>query len=242
MRRPLARLVDVILEATIVGSWSRLGYLARKRLERWPELTSYSMEGKVVVLSGATSGVGRATAMALANQGARLWLVVRDEQRGERAREQVIAATGNNDVSIVVADLVDFGAIREAAEQLSTREASIDALVHVAGVLARTREETDAGVELTLATHLLGPWVLTKALRPALAAGEPGRVLWTSSGGMYAQRFELSGLEMPAASYKGATAYARAKRAQVVLADVLSREYAADRIVDGRQSGAGEGP
>ncbi|MGI9659002.1 MAG: SDR family NAD(P)-dependent oxidoreductase [Gaiellaceae bacterium] len=230
MMRAFARAVDAILEVTIVGSWSRLGYSIRRRLYRWPDLGSYPMHGKVVVLSGATSGIGRCAAEILARQGARLWLLVRDEGRGQAVRDELASRSGNGDIHVVVADLGDFDQIRAAAAHVAECETVVDVLIHLAGVLPSRRVETAAGVELTLATHLLGPWVLTKGLRPRLAAAGSGRVLWMSSGGMYTQRLALDRLEMSATDYKGATAYARAKRAQVVLAQQLSKEYSTDGV------------
>lgn len=231
MSSPVARVVDALLEATIVGSWSRLGYNARRSLYAWPELDTYSMEGKVILLSGATSGIGGASARVLAGQGARLWLLVRDAHRGEAVRDQLIAESGNSEIRVVTADLGDFDAVRDAAKQVCESEASLDVLIHLAGVLPARRIETSAGVELTLATHLLGPWVLTTSLWPLLAAADSSRVLWMSSGGMYAQRLQLEELEMPAEGFKGATAYARAKRAQVVLVQQLAKRSRGDGVV-----------
>jgi dehydrogenase/reductase SDR family protein 12 len=228
--RPFARTVDALLEATILASWSRSGYRIRRRLCQWPDIESYSMEGKVVVISGATSGIGRSVAETLARQGARLWLLVRDQKRGQAVRDEIASASGNSDIHVVVADLGDFEQVRDAAARVADRETAVDVVIHLAGVLPARRLETAAGVELTLATHLLGPWVLTTSLRPLLAAADSSRVLWMSSGGMYSQRLDLDRIEMAAADYKGATAYARAKRAQVVLAQESSKDFMMDGV------------
>ena len=228
--RVLARAFDALLEATIVGSWSRLGFRARRRLSRWPALDTYSMDGKVVLLSGATSGIGHCVAQTLARQGARLWLLVRDEGRGVAVRDDLVTESGNDKIDVVIADLGDFDKVRAAAAHVAQRETSLDVLIHLAGVLPRRYTETAAGVELTLAIHLLGPWVLTSGLRSLLAAPGSSRVLWMSSGGMYTQRLVLDRLEMGPENYKSATAYARVKRAQVALVQQASTEFLADGV------------
>jgi NAD(P)-dependent dehydrogenase (short-subunit alcohol dehydrogenase family) len=107
----------------------------------------------------------------------------------------------------------------------------VDVLVHNAGMLADDREETAQGHELTLATHVLGPLLLTCLLRPKLAAAGGARVVWVSSGGMYAQSLDLEGFVSESErDFDGVAAYAQAKRMQVVLAEVLARQLAPDRI------------
>ena len=93
----------------------------------------------------------------------------------------------------------------------------LDVLVHNAGSLTPERAVADDGTELTVASQLLGPFLLTNLLLPPLRRSGPGRVITVSSGGMYSQRFDLDQLEMGAADYDGVTAYARVKRAQLVL-------------------------
>ena len=108
-------------------------------------------------------------------------------------------------------------------------------LVHNAGALTRTYRTTPDGVERTLATHVLGPYVLTAALAPLLFSSTPGpgddgglpsTIVTVSSGGMYSQRFDLGSLEASPADYDGVAAYARAKRAQLVLADAWATRFA----------------
>jgi dehydrogenase/reductase SDR family member 12 len=106
----------------------------------------------------------------------------------------------------------------------------VDVLVHNAGMLADDREETAQGHELTLATHVLGPLLLTCLLRPKLAAAGGARVVWVSSGGMYTARLSAADAEWRERPFDGVAAYAQAKRMQVVLAEVLSRQLTSDRI------------
>ena len=119
-----------------------------------------------------------------------------------------------------------------SGERLGDSTARLDALVHNAGALTRTYQTTADGVERTLATHVLGPYLLTAALAPLLfssapdpddATGAPATIVTVSSGGMYSQRFDLGALEAGPDGYDGVVAYARAKRAQLVLAARLGR-------------------
>jgi NAD(P)-dependent dehydrogenase (short-subunit alcohol dehydrogenase family) len=125
-------------------------------------------------------------------------------------------------VSFEHVDLADPGSIRDAAARLG--DAPIDVLVHNAGVLPDERIETREGFELTLATHVIGPFLLTRLLRERLEASDDGRVVWVSSGGMYTRRLELDDPSWRQRAYDGVRAYAETKRAQVVLARMWADE------------------
>jgi len=117
----------------------------------------------------------------------------------------------------------DFASLHAFAERFRDANPTLDVLLHNAGALHRTFHQTADGTELTLATHVFGPFLLTGLLLPALRAARPARVLTMSSGGMYTQRFDIDELELDRTNYDGTTAYARAKRAQVVLNHEWSR-------------------
>ena len=108
---------------------------------------------------------------------------------------------------------------------------ALHALVHNAGVLPPERTETDDGHELTVATHVLGPHLLTSELRPLLAAGTDARVVFVSSGGMYTAPLRTDDPEFRQGTYSGNAAYARTKRMQVVLAELLADDLAGDGTV-----------
>lgn len=221
-----ATIVDKVLEATVVGSFSRIGYQARSRLEHWQEVVP--MPGRSVMVTGATSGLGYETAVRLAGLGASVTFVARDPERAAKAQELICERSGSDDVTFLIADMSDMESVRRApAEYLAQRE-TLDVLIHNAGALTRTYEEAPGGTELTVAAHLLGPFLLTGLLLPALRRTRPGRpgpsrVLTVTSGGMYSQPFRLEDLDTPPQDFDGVTAYARAKRSQVV----LNREWAA---------------
>ena len=188
---PLPRLVDTVLDRLVVPGWSRLGYAARSAGWRTPP----SMAGRTVIVTGASGGLGAAAALGLAGLGARVEMVVRDQGRGEQARDAVLAEHPGASVDVAVCDVSSLADVRRYAAEVRDREAAVHGLVHNAGVLPAERTETAEGHELTFATHVLGPFLLTRELRPVLRAGAgpttPSRVVLVSSGGMYTTPLRL---------------------------------------------------
>jgi dehydrogenase/reductase SDR family member 12 len=219
--------VDDLLEATIVGSFSRLGAVVRRRLWGWAEPPR--MDGKVIVVTGASSGIGRSVALTLARLGADLMVVGRDEERLEATRRSA-ATFGAGRVESAALDLVDADAVSRFVTRLTESESHIDGLVHGAGALFSEFRTAPNGTELTLATHVLAPFRLSCLLRPLLRRAPSSIIVTISSGGMYTQRFDLGRLELTEDAYRGVTAYARAKRAQVVLAHEWARRWVGDGV------------
>ena len=216
-RSLLAQAVDTALEGTVILSFSRVGYDVRSRLFAWTDLSERPMTGKVAVVTGATSGLGLSAATRLAALGASVRLLGRDIGRTEGAREVISARTGNPDVEIGVADLASLGDVRRYAEQIRHYHDRLDVLVNNAGALVRAHETTVDGIELTAQAHVIAPFLLTTELLPLLAQTPGSRVVTVSSGGMYTERLDVDHFEMGADDFDGVKAYARAKRAQVVL-------------------------
>jgi dehydrogenase/reductase SDR family member 12 len=212
-----ADLVDAALEASVVGSFTRLGYHARRRLFRWPPLDSFRLDGKVAIVTGATSGLGRWTAEQLARQGATVCIVGRDPERTERARSEIATASGAP-VESELADLSLLSRTAALAERFAARHDRLDALVLNAGVLTHPYTVTAEGNEVTFATHVLSQFLLTSRLRPLLEAAAPARVVSVSSGGAYTMPLDVAALEPAPGAYDGTKAYARCKRAQIALA------------------------
>jgi NAD(P)-dependent dehydrogenase (short-subunit alcohol dehydrogenase family) len=223
--------LDAALEWGIVGSFTRVGPALRSRLERWEPLEGRRLDGRVIVMTGATSGLGLEAARALARMGATLEVVARDARKAEATCAEIRGATGNTDVRYVIADTGDLAALRRAAQELRKRHEAIHVLIHNAGALDDARQTSPQGIEQTVASQVVGPFLLTGLLLPALKAGAPSRVIWVSSGGMYSEPLAVDELEMTATDYDGTTAYARAKRAQATLAELWADRLSVDRIV-----------
>jgi dehydrogenase/reductase SDR family protein 12 len=202
----VTKLLDAALDRTLLG-YGNLGYLARKR--SW-EKHLPRLDGKVVVVTGAKAGLGRATAQGLAKLGATVHMAVRGRAAGEAVREEILRAVPGAQVLV---DELDVSLLADVRAFAAAWDGPLYAIVHNAGTMPPQRNETPEGNELALATHVLGPHLLTKLLPPR------GRSIWVSSGGMYAQKLRADDLQYLKDDYKPATAYARTKRMQVVLAE-----------------------
>lgn len=217
IRAGLAAGVDAALEATIAGSFTRIGYAARRRLNNWDDEILPDAAGRVFVVTGATSGLGLATARDLARSGGRVLIVGRNQEKTERVADQLRVETGNTSVSVALADMGELSAVRALATDITERFDRIDALIHNAGALTADRRTNRDGLELTVASQVVGPFLLTRLLLPLLAATPESRVITVASGGMYSQPLDVSNLVLAEDEYDGTIAYAKAKRAQVAL-------------------------
>lgn len=210
----IADVVDAAIEAPVVTSFSRIGYLTRKRLDGWRPLWEYDLRGRTVAITGPTSGLGEAAAEWFARLGANLILVARNPDKATKLVARLTEQTGNRNISCVTADLGDFESVRRAASEISESHGSVEVLIHNAGALFNERRTQSDGIETTVAVHVIGPFLMTGLLLDRLRGG---RIITVSSGGMYAVPLTVNGIEMSEETYRGATQYALAKRAQVTL-------------------------
>lgn len=216
--------LDTLLDRTIVPGYSRIGYALRARSWSATDPAPGALDGKTVAITGATSGIGKATAQACKDLGADVLLIGRDPQR-----TQALAAELDADAEIC--DISLLSSVRDLAGRLTRRP--LHALVHNAGVMTDRRTETSEGNEVTLATHVLGPHLLSRLLVDA----PPQRTVWVSSGGMYAQRLDAGDLQATQGDFNGTTAYARTKRMQVVLAHAWAQRTPAPAVVHAMHPG-----
>lgn len=221
-------LVDKALDTLIAPGFSRIGYKVRAR--EW-EPVDTDMSGRTVVVTGATSGLGRATAEELAGLGARVVIVGRNGEKAEAARREIVAATGNSEVAVQLADLSLMSEVRDLAQRLLESEPEIHVLINNVGVLLEKRRETEEGNEMTLATNLAGQFLLTRLLLDRMKESAPARIIFVSSGGMYTQRISITNLQNDRGEYKGAAAYARTKRGQVIIAEMLAERLRGTGVV-----------
>lgn len=222
------RLRDAVLDSTVFWSFDESG-LRRHAQSFRPEDLEVDLTGRVCVITGAATGIGRATAQALAAMGAEVHLAVRSLEQGLPVAESLRSETGNERILVDPVDVSDLDSVRAFADRLDVPR--IDVLVHNAGVLLDQRLESPQGHELTFATHVLGPFLMTALLVPRMGGAHGGRVIWVSSGGMYARRLDLSDLEWTQRPFDGVVTYAVTKRAQVVLSELWAERLAKEGIV-----------
>jgi NAD(P)-dependent dehydrogenase (short-subunit alcohol dehydrogenase family) len=222
-QRALSRGLSLVLDPTLVLSFDRTGF-AVHALGFDPDDLAVDLSGRRALVTGANSGIGFETALGLADLGADVVLLCRSLERGGKAADEIRARTGSRRVSVEALDVSDLATVREVGARLASGR--VDVLVHNAGVLPDERSETKDGLELTFATHVAGPHLLTRLLRPALERSDDARVIWVSSGGMYTRRLNLADPQWQSRAYDGVTAYAETKRAQVVLAELWAEKLA----------------
>lgn len=175
---------------------------------------------RTVLVTGATSGIGRETARQLARLGAHVVLGVRDAARGEAVARDIRSAGGSAEVLPI--DLASFESVRRAAARFAEAHAALDVLVNNAGVAMRRREVTADGHERTWQTNFLGGYLLTRLLLPSLRRGTRPRVVNVSSDAHPTGRIDWNDLELEH-GYGGYRAYANTKLAQILFTRELAR-------------------
>ncbi len=223
--RGLSRLADEMLEASVAGSFSRVGYAVRSRVAPWSDPPFQA--NRVHLVTGASSGIGQAVALRLGRLGAHVVVVGRDETRTEKTACAVRDGGGTADA--VICDISDPTQVSALCRRMAGSHQQLHGLVHAAGALTADFRSAADGLELTVATAVVGPFRLTSQLVPLLRAGAANVVI-VSSGGMYTEPFDLDRLVSRPENYNGVRAYARAKRAQVVLAREWARRLGRDGV------------
>jgi NAD(P)-dependent dehydrogenase (short-subunit alcohol dehydrogenase family) len=180
------------------------------------------MQGRVCLVTGATSGIGRATAKALAGRGANVALVARDPARGKVTAADIARATGNGRVEVFVADLSSQGSIRELAGSFRRDHDRLHVLVNCAGGFNRDRTVTFDGLELTFALNHLGYFLLTTLLLDVIVASAPARIVNVTSGAQAMGRIQFDDLQGER-GYRGQAAYNQSKLANVLFTYELAR-------------------
>ena len=219
---------DGLLESTVVGSFSNIGY--RVRSQEWEALDG-GIEDRVAIVTGATSGLGLESAAQIAELGGKPVLVARNAAKAEAVVADVVARTGNDDVTYAIADLSSLAEVRRLAAELEAKYPQIHVLINNAGVLPESRKETSDGIELTLATNLVGSFLLTNLLIPRMVASAPARIVNVSSGGMYTQKIDVTDLQSETGEFNGTMAYAQTKRGQVILTELWAEQLEGTGVV-----------
>jgi NAD(P)-dependent dehydrogenase (short-subunit alcohol dehydrogenase family) len=187
------------------------------------------LRGRVYLITGANTGIGRATALALARRGARVLMGCRSRERGQPALEQIRAETGNDGVELVEMDLGSFASIRRAAAALLARDLPLHVLINNAGLAARGR--TADGFELVFGVNHLGHFLLTNLLLERLRASAPARVVTVASRGHYKARgIDFEAVRRPTLTRVALHEYEVSKLANVLFSAELARRTAGTGI------------
>jgi dehydrogenase/reductase SDR family protein 12 len=235
----LRGLVDGLLELAVIPSFSRVGALVRAPLLAWEPPAADSLVGRTALVTGATGGLGRATAAALADLGARVVLLGRDASRLAALRADLAAqARGRRQrdgdasprFSCVVADMSSLADVRRVVDEIRIVAPVLDLLVDNAGAIFAERTAAPDGGEASMALMVVGPFALISGLLPTLSASPDARVISVASGGMYAQPLDVDDLDGETIAYNGPRFYARAKRAQVALVREWARRMPTDPV------------
>ena len=215
-------LADKILSQSPFLSYGKLGYVGRKGF--WDE--SLTLENKTIVITGATSGIGKAAAIQMSKLGANIILIGRNQKKLESTVEIIQELSPNNKsgVEFFVADLSEPSACIAVADKVSKAHPKIDGLINNAGAMFKLRKVNSKGQEITFSTNVLSGFILTNKLLPNLEKSESGRIVHVSSGGMYLHRLEPDDLNFERRPYKDLASYAQSKRCQVILNELWAQK------------------
>lgn len=180
------------------------------------------MQGKVCMVTGANSGIGKATALALAQMGATVVMVCRNRARGEQAMSDITTKSGNNAVALLLADLSSQQSIRQLVEHFQRRYTHLHVLINNAGAAFPGRRETVDGLEMTFAVNYLAPFLLTNLLLDVLKASSPARIVNVSSNSHEAGYIQMDDLQEEE-HYRSMRVYGQAKLAVVLFTYELAR-------------------
>ena len=185
-----------------------------------------NMDGKVVLITGGTSGIGKAAATALAGLGAEVIVTGRNRERGEGAVEDIRSESGSDKVSLLLADLSVQAEVRRLGGEFTASHERLDVLVNNAGLILSGRIETSDGIETTLAVNHLAPFLLTNLLLDLLKRSAPSRIVTVSSEAQRQGKIDLGNLQGER-RYGAFRSYGQSK-----LANILFTFELAERLKD----------
>src|SRR5436190_9141684 len=181
-----------------------------------------SMQGKVCLVTGANSGIGKATALGLAQMGATVIMISRDQAKGEEAQHEIKEKSGNDAVQLMLADLSSQASIRQLAENFQQHHQQLHVLINNAGGVNLRRRESVDGLEMTFAVNYLAPFLLTNLLLDKLKASAPARIVNVSSESHQSGYIKIDDLQLEK-GYRFMRAYGQSKLALVLFTYELAR-------------------
>lgn len=189
-------------------------------------LMTLDMDGKICIVTGASSGIGKATVTGLVRLGATVVMICHDKQKGIIAQNDIATKTNSDSLELLVTDLASQNAVRQAVHKFKSRHSRIDVIVNNAAVLLEHRQETEDGVEKTYAVNYLSHFLLTNLLLDLLEKSAPSRVINVTSSLHANVTLDLDDLQSTQ-NYEELNAYGRSKLANVMFTYELAR-----RIID----------
>ncbi len=188
------------------------------------------MTDQLFLITGASDGIGKAAALALAQSGATVILHGRDPDKTARAAEEIQAATGSTKLHTVIADFAALDQVAKLAEQVNSDFGQLNVLINNAGQINDRRLLSQDGFELTLAVNHLAPFLLTQKLLPVLQANTPARIVNVASSAMGGGFIDLDDLQSER-HFDGWQVYANTKLANVLFSHVLAEQLAGSGVV-----------
>ncbi|XP_032423405.1 dehydrogenase/reductase SDR family member 12 [Xiphophorus hellerii] len=183
-----------------------------------------NLSDRCFMVTGANSGIGKATAQEIAKRGGTVHMVCRNKERAETAKGEIVAQSKNENVHVHIVDMSSARQVWEFAQSFSQNN-RLHVLINNAGCMVNQRELTEEGLEKNFATNTLGTYILTTALIPALKKAEDPRVVTVSSGGMLTQKLNVDDLQFEKGTFDGTMAYAQSKRQQVILTERWASQH-----------------
>jgi NAD(P)-dependent dehydrogenase (short-subunit alcohol dehydrogenase family) len=189
------------------------------------------MSGKVCIVTGANSGIGKVAARELAKMGATVVLVCRSRDKGEAAQQKIKAVSGNNAVDLLLADLSSQQSIHQLVEQFKAKYSQLHVLLNNAGAMFPSRRESVDGVEMSLAVNAIAPFLLSNLLLDILQASSPSRIVNVNSGAHLSGKIDFDDLQSTK-KYGGLSlqAYSQSKLASLLVTYELARRLKGTQV------------
>ena len=182
------------------------------------------MAAITTVITGSTSGIGKITALELAKKGHAIYMLVRNTEKGEQVRQEIVSQTGNKDIHVVPCDVGDLESVRRAAAELTDKLFGINILINNAGSAFLKKEFTKDGVEMTFAVNHLGHFLLTQSLMPLLKRGQ-ARIINVSSEAHRSTKPNFDDLQWQHNAYHPLKAYGISKLYNIYFTKSLAEKY-----------------
>ncbi|NVM37066.1 MAG: SDR family oxidoreductase [Candidatus Lokiarchaeota archaeon] len=183
-----------------------------------------SMEDKICMITGANSGIGKATVIGLAKLNATVIMVCRNKERGELARNEIITQTGNKNIDLFLCDLSSLEQIRKLVAEFKEKYQNLHILINNAGVMLKKRILSVDGFEMNFAVHVLAPFLLTNLLLDVLRKSAPSRIINVASAAHKRAKMDFDDLQSENKKYRLFTVYGISKLAEMLFTYELSRK------------------